>query len=102
LLGIIDMPQPSVFDPQPGVVKGDGRVYQTGMGNPTGVAAPMPTAAPAPTVSPTATGPAGAIQALIAALASAFAPKAITQAKQREQVQEEQSGLGNQLAPPQR
>jgi hypothetical protein len=40
--------------------------------------APPPPAAPGPTAAPQA---AGAIQALIAALAQAFAPKAITQRK---------------------
>ena len=76
------MPQPSVFDPPAGVVKADGQSYHTGTGNqmiPGGQpTAPPPQAAPQP----------GAIQQLIAALASAFAPKSITQAPQRMKQQE--------------
>lgn len=85
------MPQPSVFDPQPGVVKGDGQTYPTGMGN------QMPAGMPMATPSPSAAPQPGAIQQLIAALASAFAPKAITQAPQRMKQQEADAGIGDEL-----
>ncbi len=90
------MPQPSVFDPSAGVVKGDGQVYQTGVGN------QMPAGQPPPAATPVSSAPqpgfSGAIQALISALANAFAPKAITQAPQRMKAQEAQAeGLGDEL-----
>ena len=87
------MPQPSVFDPPAGVVKGDGQTYQTGVGNQMPAGQPPPAAPPAQAAEPP-----GAIQALIAALANAFAPKAITQAPQRMKAQEAQAeGLGDEL-----
>jgi hypothetical protein len=83
-----------VFDPPAGVVKGDGRTYIPGTGNQMPAGTPPP-AAPAVSSSPSP-GVAGAIQAFIAQLASAFAPKAITQAPQREKAQEAQAE-GNDL-----
>jgi hypothetical protein len=75
------MPQPSVFDQPKGVVKGDGRVYQTGMGAPVATAPPPVAVAPPGVGAPQAAAPgiAGAIHDAIAALASAFAPRAIQQ-----------------------
>jgi hypothetical protein len=85
------MPVPSAFDPPPGVVKANGQVYQTGVGNQMQPGVPMASAAP-PTVGPTP-GIAAGIQALIASLAKAFAPKSLTQADKRtEQAVDQQSG----------
>jgi hypothetical protein len=91
------MPQPSVFDPPQGVLKADGQYHQTGVGNqmPAGTQMMPQASAPATAAQP---GLGGAIQTLIAALASAFAPKSITQAPQREAAQEAQAqGLGDSL-----
>lgn len=69
----------SVFDPPPGVMKGDGQMHQIGGG--AAQAAPQQ-GAPQPVVpgQPAAQPPAdpGMISSLIAALAKAFAPKSIT------------------------
>lgn len=91
---------PSVFDAPQGVVKADGQVHGQ-------YQAPPPVAAPGPAGpvgDPSHNDPsvAGGIQALVQALAQAFAPKAITQRKQKvasdvAEATGDQSPLGNQF-----
>lgn len=88
---------PSVFDPPQGVVKGDGQVHGQYQAPPPAAAPMAPAAGPAPDSSM-----AGGIKALVQALAQAFAPKAITQRKQKVDsdvaaATGDQSSLGNQF-----
>lgn len=86
---------PSVFDAPQGVIKGDGQVHGA-------YQAPPPAAAPIAAPGQPDASMAGGIKALVQALAQAFAPKAVTQRKQKvasdvADATGDQSSLGSQF-----